>query len=311
VTGLARLGYWNVSTGRRRRLMSPILLALALMGQATDAAQTADRARDTTRSTAMGPMVDGSWTVVTMEWAGQPISQGTQGTVTIRNNVLSYSGGAGGTGATDRTGTSTEAGAGTRGRTGADTTGRGTTSGQAFAHGIQKSCRLDFLPFGRVRATPADSTGRPGIGTTGQSSSAGGQDTSRDTRAGRVDQRGAGAAGRDVGAGHHAHSGVYVLSTDYLCLTLWSGDYYGRSGRGGAFGTGGNQGGLNRSGAGSQGTDRTGQGGAGQQGTDRNSQDTTGALSRASQPYATAGQQQQFVLILRKQGSGSAPSSNR
>jgi len=146
-------------------------------------------------------LTDGTWTVVSASRNGKAMDNASKMTVTIRNNVVTFSG----------------AGKGTGG--GTDTT-------------TMRNLRLDFAPQGMVRVTEAGADGKFGTpgGGTGTAPGAG---TRPDTEtrpgsgtpgAGTRPGTGTGTAGGGAGglSGRTGNmSGVYVMTDDYLAISVF------------------------------------------------------------------------------------------
>lgn len=196
--------------------MTPLLLgALVTLAQppgVPDRGAAGDRPAD--RAGAAGMMLDGTWTVVAIERQGRAVP--TVRTATLRNNVLTFDaagGGASGTGG-DRGGAGTGTGTGGTGTGGAGVGATGT--------GALLPMRLEFGPTGTVRVMEM-AGGAGGAGGTGGAAD----------RAGGAEAAGGGASGR---------TGVYVMTSDYLALSVLdtgTGSDLTAGGRAGGTGTGG------------------------------------------------------------------------
>jgi hypothetical protein len=290
-----------------------LALALVSVGQGT-APQDTTRPQDRTAQPAAGattgrlaetPHVDGTWTILAVEYGGKSLDKGDMQTVTIRNNVLSF----GKAGEADR-GTSesrTEKSGNEKSGSGtADRGDRSTTGGQAGgAWMMHRKWRLYFGPANILAASPeGGQTGGDRTGTSGSDNTGKGTGTDRTGTGGTGGQgttSGTGDTGRRTGTGalRHTHTGVYIAATGYLCLSLGNAaeGYYGSPGR--TSGTGTDRG---QSGTGGTGTDRgqSGTGGTGATGTDR----TGGQTGTTGGTTGSSRSRQSFVLILRRQRSG-------
>ncbi|MBA4064393.1 MAG: hypothetical protein C0501_11900 [Isosphaera sp.] len=141
---------------------------------------------------------DGNWTVVAAEMNGQPVAEAKNLSVTVRDNVVTFTGAGGATGATP---------------------------------GKMKALRLSFGPNSTVRVTEAGADGkfggsgddkgtRPGTGTTppaGGTEKEKGTGTQPGGTAGSATQPGGTAGGA---TSHGTKSGVYILTQDYLALSV-------------------------------------------------------------------------------------------
>jgi hypothetical protein len=109
--------------------------------------------QSTATPTAGAGSIDGSWTVVSAARGGRAVDGADKMTVTIKDNVVTFSGGAAGGSGTGGTGTG---GTGTGG-TGTGGTGSFGTGGTA---GGMRAVRLEFLTSGMLRVTEAGADGK-------------------------------------------------------------------------------------------------------------------------------------------------------
>jgi hypothetical protein len=176
-----------------------LLLASALIG-AND--QTQAQERKAVRS----HHIDGAWQVVYMAVAGKPLTLTNVSTsVTIKDNTVRFAADALKQSATETVRPGAEAV-----RQDNDTARPGT------GVGMQQSWRLEFGPAQTVRAIPVaginDVSRRPQAGIANPDPKD--QPTTR-TRRHREDKR-----GQVQGEEQTAQSGVYILSGEYLCLSI-------------------------------------------------------------------------------------------
>lgn len=179
-----------------------LLLASALIG-ADDQTQT--QGRKAFRS----HHIDGTWQVVYMAVAGKPLTPTNGSTsVTIKDNTVRFTADALKQSATET------------GRPGAEAVRQDNdTARPGKSVGMQQSWRLEFGPAQTVRAIPVSgiddaSRRQAGIANPGSKD----QPTTL-TRRHREDKSGQ-VQGEEQTAQPGAQSGVYILSGEYLCLSL-------------------------------------------------------------------------------------------
>lgn len=233
-------------------------------------------------TTTGGPMIDGNWTVVALEKNGQPVTDAARTmTVSIRGNVATF----------NRTGSA--AAGGTTGVQPAG--GTGTTAG-AGGSSEMRAMRLEFGTGGTIRVMEAGADGKFGAGTPGTPGTTG--------------TPGAGTPGSSPGLGAQSgvRTGVYVLTQDYLAVSIQdTGTAAGQTG-----GTGTTLPGTGTPRPGTTGTDR-----------DRPRSDRPGAGTN-TQPGGTAGAaqpgggttvvgdgrlpaQRSYVTVILRRDTGSRP----
>lgn len=143
--------------------------------------------------------LDGEWVMVSASHGGTAASGANKMTVTVKGNVVTFggTGGTGGTGASDKA--------------------------------TMKALRLDFGPSGTIRVTAAGADGKFGTGTgTGGTSGTGGD------KGGAAGGTGTRPGGADMPG---PTSGVYVLTSGYLAISVFTSG--GTGGTTGGTGTGG------------------------------------------------------------------------
>lgn len=220
-------------------LVLALVLAQAQTGNPAQQPHTGNQPGVAGQQQHMGqmPRVEGTWKVLAMQVNGQPLSQSHEGQVTIRNNVLSFSGmNRGGSDTGDRSG-------GTTGSDTGSTTGRGAAGNQS---GLHQDWVLVFGAGNTLTAMPA--RGHQGAGDENRNQGQG----NRRGQGGNQQGHGGSQAGQGQGGLHGqggiamGNHGVYVLCGDYLCLSLGNHErtaYYPRPGQSGqGQGQGGNQG---------------------------------------------------------------------
>jgi hypothetical protein len=191
-------------------MMYALLLATALLG-ADDQTQIRDQTQTREKWAARSHPIDGTWHVVYAESGGQPLTPATgHGSVTIQNNTVRFR-------ADALTQPGPEAGspgveAGQQGR---EAGRRGTGAG------MQQNWRLEFGPNQTVRATPVSGTGD--VNRSGQD-----RDQDKDQDRSREEKRDA-TQGQEPTAQQGVRSGVYILSREYLCLSLRGSGSHGSS----------------------------------------------------------------------------------
>jgi hypothetical protein len=176
-------------------MMYALLLATALLG-ADDQTQIQERTAVPSRH------IDGTWQVVYVESGGKPLTPATgHDSVTIQNNTVCFS-----DVALKQPGTESQNPAAEADRQSREAGRRGT------AAGMQRSWRLEFGPNQTVRATPV--SGPAEVNGRRQRQD---QDTEQDrSREEKSDP----TQGREQNAAQRTQSGVYILSREYLCLSL-------------------------------------------------------------------------------------------
>ncbi|VTT97831.1 unnamed protein product [Gemmataceae bacterium] len=147
--------------------------------------------------------LDGTWSVVSIARGGRPLDGADKMTVAVKGNVLTFNAAA----------------------------GAAATGGPAPAGKDQlRAMRLDFGPNGTVRVTEANADGKfdAGLVRPGGVAGAGGANATAGTAPGVAGAAGAGAGNTQPGtttAGtgdhHGAMMGVYVLTPDYLALSVY------------------------------------------------------------------------------------------
>jgi hypothetical protein len=182
-------------------MMYALLLATALLG-ADDQTQIRDQTQTREKWAARSHHIDGTWQVVYVESGGKPLTPATgHGSVTIQNNTVSF-----GADALKQPGTEARSPGVQAGRQGGEAGRRGTGAG------MQQSWRLEFGPNQMVRATAVSGTGD--VNRSRQD-----RDQHKDQDRSREEKRGA-TQGREQTAQQEVRSGVYILSREYLCLSL-------------------------------------------------------------------------------------------
>ena len=156
------------------------LLLASALLGADNQAQIHDRAAAPSRH------IDGTWQVVYVESGGKPLNP-VQGNawVTIKNNTVSFN---------------------------ADAFYRPGTEAQRPR--AEAGWRLEFGPHQTVRATPVSRTEAVNQSRQNQD-----QDQDKDQERSREEKRDP-TQGREQTAPQEAQSGVYILSREYLCLSL-------------------------------------------------------------------------------------------
>lgn len=147
--------------------------------------------------------LDGTWSVVSIARGGRSLDGGDKLTVAIKGNVMTFNAAA----------------------------GAAATGGPAPAGKDQlRAMRLSFGPNGTVRVTEADADGKfdAGLVRPGGVVGAGGANATAGTAPGVAGAAGAGAGNTQPGtttAGtgdhHGAMAGVYVLTDEYLALSVY------------------------------------------------------------------------------------------
>jgi hypothetical protein len=185
-------------------MMYALLLATALFA-ADDQTQNQERTAVSSRH------IDGTWQVVYVEAGGKPLTPATgHGSVTIQNNTVCFR-----DMALQQPGTEAQSPATEAGRQSGEAGRRGT------AVGMQQSWRLEFGPNQTVRATPV--SGPAEVNGRRQSRD---QDNDQDrSREEKSDP----TQGRAQNAAQRTQSGVYILSREYLCLSLRGSGSHGRT----------------------------------------------------------------------------------
>jgi len=178
-------------------MMYALLLATALLG-ADDQTQIRDQTQTREKWAARSHPIDGTWQVVYVESGGKPLTPATgHGSVTIQNNTVCFS-----ADALKHPGTEAGSPGVEAGRQGREAGRRGTGAG------MQQSWRLEFGPNQTVLATPVSGTGD--VHRSRQD-----REQDKDQDRSRGEKR-----GREQTAQQGVRSGVYILSREYLCLSL-------------------------------------------------------------------------------------------
>ena len=162
--------------------MYALLLAAVLGGQ-DPTTRPATGAGDRGRDAAGPVTLDGSWAVVAYERDGSAVDGASSRTVTVRGNTMSFGTGRSGTGAGPDAGGGADAAFGT--------------------------FRMEFGPRGTIRVTELGPGAAGGTGT-------GGTGTGKGAGTGRTETGAGTAAGADTGI----RTGVYVMSRDFIAITL-------------------------------------------------------------------------------------------
>jgi len=247
--------------------MFPILLGVAVTTAQPPAAAPADQAR--AAAAAAGPLVDGTWSVLTFERGGESVPAARAATATVRNNTITFA-------SDSRVSTGDAGGAtGTGTATGTGPTSRADRSGPTVGSSM-RPIHLDFGPAGTVRVTELNES---------------------DNRRG--------------GAAAAARPGVYVLSRDFLAVSVWDDSGTALTANPNTSGT--NRGtGTTGGGFGGNGSNNPAGGGTGAPGNDPDARRAvgTGSAPSGSQPSMTADQtfaRTYMTVILRR--SGPAPAA--
>jgi hypothetical protein len=191
-------------------MMYALLLATALLG-ADDQTQLREQAQTREQWAARSHHIDGAWQVVYVESVGKPLTPAPgHGSVTIQNNTVRFD-----ADALKQPGTETSSPGVQAGRQGREAGRRGTSAG------MQQSWRLEFGPNQTVRATPVSGTGD--VNRSRQN-----PDQDKDQDRSREEKTDA-SQGREQTAQQGMRSGVYILSREYLCLSLRGSGSHGSS----------------------------------------------------------------------------------
>jgi hypothetical protein len=254
-------------------ISAALLMAQERPGQPGTQPGQGDKTGDRAGQGGMAASIDGNWTVVNAARDGKAVDGADKMTVSIKGNVVTFAGGAGGVGDKNQ----------------------------------MRALRLDFGPQGTIRVAEAGADGKFGdTGGTGKDRPGAGGTAVPPTGG---TQPGAGAAqpGSAGGIGgadrHGTMSGVYVLTHDYLAISVFD------------VGTGTGTGGVRPGGAGGTGKDPQpgGAGGAGGTqpgGTGAGGTQPGGVGGTAGQPGATAGSPQlktHVSVILKRSGGAGNP----
>jgi hypothetical protein len=176
-------------------MMYALLLATALLGGD-------DQTQIQQRTAAPSRHIDGTWQVVYVESGGKPLIPATgHDSVTIHNNTVRFS-------------SDTLKQPGTEGRNPTAEADRQSREAgrRSTAAGMQQSWHLELGPNQTVRATPVSGPAEVN-GRRQNRDQDNDQDRSREEKSDPTQ-------GREQNAAQRTRSGVYILSHEYLCLSL-------------------------------------------------------------------------------------------